>query len=391
MTTTTERVQPLPRNNKLANRWILSLILLTALLLAAPGVWAALVSWIAPAHSSDAPILGNLLVVPNFTPTAPATATSTSESTATSTREPTATQTTATSSTPETTVKVSGYSVNLRTGPGSNFAKVRKLTFGELVMLSGRLRDNTWLYVRTSDGLEGWVATALVDLAGNNVKILLVKTPPPTELPTLTGRVTGEPVHLRTAPDGESVVVRKLTYGEELTLLGRLRDNTWLYVKTSDGLEGWIHNDWVDLEGRPMGYLLVKTPPPRVIRPPVALAGIEGHWIDLDLVDQMLYAFDGDELVGSFLVSTGTVLYPTRTGMYHVYAKFPFIDMQGSDYYLPNVPSTMFYEGDFSIHGTYWHHNFGTQMSHGCINMDIKDAEWLYNWSQIGTLVYIHW
>jgi len=399
MTITTERVQPLPSNKKLANRWILSLILLTALLLAAPGMWATLASRIALAHSSDAPVLGNLLVLPNLTPTASATATSASESMAISTSEPTATntsepttiQTTATSSTPETTVKVSGYSVNLRTGPESNFTKVRKLTFGELLVPLGRLSDNTWLYVKTSEGLDGWVSTALVDLAGNNTETLLVKTPPPAEIPTLTGRVSGEPVNLRAAPDVESVVVRKLTYGEELTLLGRLRDNTWLYVKTSDGLEGWAHRDWVDLAGRLVNYLPVKTAPPRVIPPPVALAGIEGHWIDIDLGDQMLYAFEGDELVGSFLVSTGTVLYPTRTGMYHVYAKFPFIDMQGSDYNLPNVPSSMFYDGDFSIHGTYWHHNFGTRMSHGCINMDSKEAEWLYNWSQVGTLVYIHW
>ena len=393
MTTTTERVQPPPRNNKLANRWILSLTLLTTLLLTASGAWASLSNRIALADSSDAPIHENLLVTPSLTPTVPATATSASRSTvtSTSTSEPTATQTTATSSTPETTVKVSGYSVNLRTGPEGNFAKVRKLTFGELLMPLGRLRDNTWLYVKTSEGLDGWVATTMVDLAGNNVETLLVKTSPPTEIPSLPGRVSGGPVHLRTTPHIDSIVVRKLTYGEGLTLLGRLRDNSWLYVKTSDGLEGWVHKDWVDLEGRLVGYLLVKTAHPRVIPSPVALAGIEGHWIDIDLGDQMLYAFDGDELVGSFLVSTGTVLYPTRTGMYHVYAKFPFIDMQGSDYNLPNVPSSMFYDGDFSIHGTYWHHNFGTRMSHGCINMDSKEAEWLYNWSPIGTLVYIHW
>lgn len=383
MTTTTEKVHSPPRYNKLANRWILGLILLTALLLTASGVWSTLVGRSALARSSYAHTVGNLLVMPNLTPTAPATATSTSE--------PTATQTTATSSTPETTVEVSGYFVNLRTGPGSNFAKIQKLTFGELLMLLGRLSDNTWLYVKTSDGLDGWVATVLVDLAGNNVETLLVKTPPPTEIPTLTGSVSGEPVNLRIAPDVDAVVVRKLTYGEELILLGRLSNNTWLYVKTSDGLEGWTHKDWVDLRGRHMDYLLVKTAPPRVIPPPVALAEIKGHWIDIDLGDQMLYAFDGDELIGSFLVSTGAILYPTRTGPYHIYAKFLFTDMQGSDYSLPNVPHTMFYDGDFSIHGTYWHHNFGTRMSHGCINMDIKEAEWLYNWSQIGTLVYIHW
>ena len=97
------------------------------------------------------------------------------------------------------------------------------------------------------------------------------------------------------------------------------------------------------------------------------------------------------ELKGSFLVSTGTDLYPTETGQYNIYAKFLVSSMDGGDFFLPDVPWTMFYSGDFSIHGTYWHHNFGTPMSHGCVNMSIADAEWLYNFSDIGTLVNIHY
>jgi len=324
MTTTTEKIQPLQRKNKLAKRWILIIILLVLLLLTALGVRDTLLSRIALAHSSYAPILGNLLVKPSLTPTATATvtatatatatatttatATATTTATATSTSKPTATKTTAPSSTPETTVKVSGDSVNLRTGPGANFAKVRMLTSGELLILLGRLSDNTWLYVKTSDGQEGWIETTLVDLAGNNVDYHPVKTPPPPEIPT-----------------------------------------------------------------------------------PVALVGIEGHWIDVDLGEQTLYAFDGTDLVASFLVSTGTYFYPTVRGQFNIYAKFRYRDMHGSDYFLPNVPYIMYYDRDFSIHGTYWHHNFGTPMSRGCVNMSISDAEWIYNWSSVGTLVNIHW
>jgi hypothetical protein len=61
----------------------------------------------------------------------------------------------------------------------------------------------------------------------------------------------------------------------------------------------------------------------------------------------------------------------------------------GADYYnLPNVPYTMFfYNGQtpkswgYSLHGAYWHNNFGHPMSHGCVNMRIPDAEKLYYWS----------
>lgn len=115
------------------------------------------------------------------------------------------------------------------------------------------------------------------------------------------------------------------------------------------------------------------------------------HWIDVDLTNQMLYAYEGDTLVNSFLVSTGTWLFPTVTGAYHVYGRIESQDMSGPGYYLPNVPFIMYFYQDYAIHGTYWHSNFGTPMSHGCVNMETSDAEWIYNWSSVGTLINIHY
>jgi hypothetical protein len=62
----------------------------------------------------------------------------------------------------------------------------------------------------------------------------------------------------------------------------------------------------------------------------------------------------------------------------------------GSTYYfLPNVPFIMWFAGDgvaadrgFSLHGTYWHNNFGYPMSHGCVNMRTEDAGTLFYWSE---------
>ena len=63
----------------------------------------------------------------------------------------------------------------------------------------------------------------------------------------------------------------------------------------------------------------------------------------------------------------------------------------GADYYnLPGVPWVMYFAGANAIHGTYWHHNFGTPMSHGCINLTIDDAKWFYDWAEIGTPVILH-
>lgn len=115
------------------------------------------------------------------------------------------------------------------------------------------------------------------------------------------------------------------------------------------------------------------------------------RWIDVDLTNQVTYAYEGDVVVNSFLVSTGTWLHPTVTGQYYIYVKYLYADMAGPGYYLPDVPYVMYFYDGYGLHGTYWHNNFGTPMSHGCINLSIPDSEWLYYWADIGTLVNIHY
>ena len=99
------------------------------------------------------------------------------------------------------------------------------------------------------------------------------------------------------------------------------------------------------------------------------------HWIDVNLSQQTLYAYSGDTVVNSFRVSTGTWQFPTVTGQYHIYVKLRYTNMSGPDYFLPNVPFTMYFYRSYGLHGTYWHHNFGTPMSHGCVNLSIPDSE----------------
>lgn len=141
------------------------------------------------------------------------------------------------------------------------------------------------------------------------------------------------------------------------------------------------------------------TPTPEYVAPPTAVAnlptGTTGNggerWIDVDLSEQRLYAYEGDTLVNSFIVSTGTWQTPTVTGSYKVWVKLRSAPMSGPGYYLPDVPYIMYFYGDYGIHGTYWHNNFGTPMSHGCVNLSIPDAEWVYNFSKVGTLVNVHY
>jgi lipoprotein-anchoring transpeptidase ErfK/SrfK len=115
------------------------------------------------------------------------------------------------------------------------------------------------------------------------------------------------------------------------------------------------------------------------------------RWIDVNLSQQMVYAYEGDVIVNSFLVSTGTWATPTVTGQYNIYVKYTSAKMSGPGYYLPNVPYIMYFYKGYGLHGTYWHNNFGTPMSHGCVNLRTDDAGWLFNWASVGTLVNIHY
>jgi lipoprotein-anchoring transpeptidase ErfK/SrfK len=114
------------------------------------------------------------------------------------------------------------------------------------------------------------------------------------------------------------------------------------------------------------------------------------RWIDVSLSQQQVTAFEGNTPVRTFLVSTGTWEHPTVQGQFHIYVKYPAADMAGPGYYLPAVPFVMYFYEGYGLHGTYWHHNFGTPMSHGCVNLETGDAAWLFDWASVGTLVNVH-
>jgi len=133
--------------------------------------------------------------------------------------------------------------------------------------------------------------------------------------------------------------------------------------------------------------------PPTNAPPVVASGNGKGgaRWIDVNLSTQSVYAYEGNTVVNSFIVSTGTWMTPTITGKYKIWIKFKSTSMSGPGYYLPNVPYVMYFHKGYGLHGTYWHNNFGTPMSHGCVNLRTSDAEWLYNWASVGTVVNVHY
>jgi lipoprotein-anchoring transpeptidase ErfK/SrfK len=124
------------------------------------------------------------------------------------------------------------------------------------------------------------------------------------------------------------------------------------------------------------------------IRP--STVNLSERWIDVDLSAQTVFAMQGDQIVNRFLVSTGRWPTVTVTGIYRIYVKYRAADMSGPDYYLPDVPYVMYFYKGYGLHGTYWHNNFGTPMSHGCVNLRTPDAGWIYDWASVGTVVNVH-
>lgn len=116
----------------------------------------------------------------------------------------------------------------------------------------------------------------------------------------------------------------------------------------------------------------------------------EGHrWVEIDISDQMLTARQGEEIVLRTKVSTGKPGWRTLPGTFNVYVKYPQTRMAGPGYDTPDVPWTMYYHLGFAIHGAYWHNNFGTPVSHGCVNLRVEEAKLLFDWADVGLEVVV--
>jgi lipoprotein-anchoring transpeptidase ErfK/SrfK len=119
-----------------------------------------------------------------------------------------------------------------------------------------------------------------------------------------------------------------------------------------------------------------------------------GRWIDVDLAEQTLAVYDNHQLVFATVIASGLEPFWTRPGLFQVYLKKESETMRNNDptdyYYLDNVPWTMYFDKARALHGAYWRTQFGYPQSHGCVNLSVGDAHWLFNWAHEGDFVYVH-
>jgi lipoprotein-anchoring transpeptidase ErfK/SrfK len=132
--------------------------------------------------------------------------------------------------------------------------------------------------------------------------------------------------------------------------------------------------------------------------PPISSGG--GKRIEVNLSQQHLYAFQGDQLVYSFVASSGVGPTYTKPGNFRVQSKIPNAYGATWNIWMPYWLG-IYYAGstENGIHAlpilsngqVLWAGYLGHPVSYGCIVLGTREAEMLYNWAEIGTPVSIHY
>ena len=117
----------------------------------------------------------------------------------------------------------------------------------------------------------------------------------------------------------------------------------------------------------------------------------EARSVRINLAEQRLYAYEYGYEVRSFLISGGLPSTPTPVGEFRIQREVYSKHYYGEDYNYPGTLYNMQFFPRYYLHGAYWHENWGNPMSHGCINIDYGNAEWIWNWIEVGDLVVTHW
>ncbi|MDC0747003.1 L,D-transpeptidase [Polyangium mundeleinium] len=192
----------------------------------------------------------------------------------------------------------------------------------------------------------------------------------------------------------------KLGHREAVPLTGKsMRSGGAAYLEARDG--SWVREDQVvriDPMTRPPGW---------------ALAGQK--WIDVSILKQSLVAYEGTKPVYVTLVSTGAdglgdpkKTHSTIQGVFRIHTKHVSVTMDGDEvgdeFDLRDVPFVQYFNEGYALHAAYWHDDFGTPRSHGCVNLAPRDAAWLFGWTtpevpaawhaglslRSGTVIYTH-
>ncbi len=188
-----------------------------------------------------------------------------------------------------------------------------------------------------------------------------------------------QPVQPRSLPGGGANLSAPVYQRYDLVQIyatEHLGSQVWYLI----GPHQWINQIYV---GK-----VTRTAPPAGVAPGAA-------WVDINLFEQTLAAYVGDQMVYATLISSGLPGWDTPTGLFRVWLRVDVGKMSGAYnrpdyYYLEDVPWTQYFYYSVGLHTAYWHDGFGYRRSHGCVNLPPWDAAWLYEWAPQDLPVWVH-
>ncbi len=217
-----------------------------------------------------------------------------------------------------------------------------------------------------------WLTVEPVD---GELKISADPTAIQAVVDTLPQLVNREVVNATTIVDSAGTVLKALTEGKDGRVLGDTSDVASEFAEKLGG-----------------GEAAFQLP---VTSTPFETTALFRR-IEVDLSEQRTYLYENEKLVKSWAISSGKFGSDTDQGRFKIYAQLRSQNMGRPDttkapfYYTPNVPYVSYYNGDEALHGAYWHSNWGTRMSHGCVNMPVDAAKYVFDWATKGTEVWVH-
>ena len=172
-------------------------------------------------------------------------------------------------------------------------------------------------------------------------------------------------IKVRSAPSARAKVVARMRAREHARVEQTSDDGKFVQLA---GL-GWAARDEVRIAA--------------ATEPPAGLLTADERWIDIDVDEQVLVAYEGARPIYATLVSTGRRTHDTPIGTFRIERKVAERTMSskpGDDepYSVDRVPWTAYFTGSFALHAAYWHGSFGERKSHGCVNLAPADARVLY-------------
>ena len=235
---------------------------------------------------------------------------------------------------------------------------------GDYIRLWYRLPNQTYIY-------SGWVQT-----------VNTILNAPASEIPEtgVLGEITIPFVESSYGVNSSPSAGPRLYYGT----------THWIVALVADKLDGSTWYKAYDAATKAYYYIRpqwVHLFTPDEIAPLSPQVPENEKHIEILLERQLLLAYEWDELVYAARVATGRKNYESPAGWFHTFHKRPTYHMFGgadefSIFDLPGVPwDTYITDSGVALHGTYWHNDFGTPHSHGCINMSIPDAKWIFRWT----------